>query len=53
VDKSHSYAQRHADAGTPIEVLAELMGHTRLTSTQVYYRNPRVLHHPGEKALVA
>jgi integrase len=34
----HSYAQRHADAGTPIEVLAELMGHTRLTSTQVYYR---------------
>lgn len=34
----HSFAQRHADSGTPIEVLAELMGHTRLTSTQTYYR---------------
>lgn len=34
----HSFAQRHADSGTPIEVLAELMGHTRLTSTQAYYR---------------
>jgi len=37
----HSFAQRHADSGTPIEVLAELMGHTRLTTTQVYYRSPR------------
>jgi integrase len=34
----HSFAQRHADAGTPIEVLAELMGHTRLTSTQAYFK---------------
>ncbi len=34
----HSFAQRHADAGTPIEVLAELMGHRRLTTTQAYYR---------------
>jgi len=34
----HSYAQRHADSGTPIEVLAALMGHRRLTSTQNYYR---------------
>jgi len=34
----HSYAQRHSDSGTPIEVLAVLMGHTRLTTTQVYYR---------------
>lgn len=34
----HTFAQRHADSGTPIEVLAELMGHTRLTSTQAYYR---------------
>ncbi|MGH9107025.1 MAG: tyrosine-type recombinase/integrase, partial [Acidimicrobiales bacterium] len=34
----HSFAQRHADTGVPVEVLAELMGHTRLTSTQVYYR---------------
>jgi len=34
----HSYAQRHADAGTPVEVLAALMGHQRLTTTQGYYR---------------
>ena len=34
----HSFAQRHADNGTPVEVLAELMGHARLTSTQIYYR---------------
>jgi integrase len=34
----HTYAQRHADSGTPVEVLAALMGHTRLTTTQIYYR---------------
>lgn len=34
----HSYAQRHADSGTPIEVLAALMGHSQLTTTQGYYR---------------
>ena len=34
----HSFAQRHADSGTPIEVLAELMGHSRLTTTQAYFR---------------
>ncbi len=33
----HCYAQRHADNGTPVEVLAALMGHTRLTTTQGYY----------------
>jgi len=34
----HCYAQRHADAGTPVEVLAVLMGHKQLSTTQVYYR---------------
>lgn len=33
----HSYAQRHADAGVPLDVLAELMGHELLSSTQAYY----------------
>lgn len=33
----HSYAQRHADNGTPIDVLAELMGHTNMNTTQGYY----------------
>lgn len=34
----HSYAQRHADAGTPVDVLRELMGHRSLNTTQGYYR---------------
>jgi integrase len=34
----HSYAQRHADGGTPVEVLADLMGHKKLSTTQGYYR---------------
>ncbi|MFJ4901973.1 tyrosine-type recombinase/integrase [Streptomyces sp. NPDC088727] len=34
----HSYAQRHADAGTLPDVLRELMGHRSLQTTQGYYR---------------
>jgi len=34
----HSYAQRHADAGTPPDVLRELMGHKALGTTQTCYR---------------
>lgn len=34
----HTYAQRHADAGTPVEVLQELLGHEQISSTQVYYQ---------------
>lgn len=34
----HSYAQRHVDAGTPVEVLKELMGHDCLNTTSAYYR---------------
>ena len=33
----HSYAQRHADAGVPVEVLKELMDHRTITVTQGYY----------------
>lgn len=33
----HSYAQRHADAGTPVDVLRELMGHRSIATTQGYY----------------
>ena len=29
----HSYAQRHADAGVPIDVLRELMSHRKLDTT--------------------
>ncbi|MFJ1648246.1 hypothetical protein [Streptomyces sp. NPDC088258] len=34
----HSYAQRHADAGVPIDQLRKLMDHDLLESTRRYYR---------------
>ncbi|MEU0990647.1 site-specific integrase [Streptomyces sp. NPDC005953] len=34
----HSFAQRHADAGVPPEVLKDLMDHRQLMTTQAYYR---------------
>ncbi|MEV7856438.1 site-specific integrase [Streptomyces sp. NPDC088183] len=34
----HSFAQRHADAGVPIEVLSPLMDHDSYQSTRCYYR---------------
>ncbi|MFB7225547.1 tyrosine-type recombinase/integrase [Streptomyces sp. NPDC056227] len=34
----HSYAQRHADAGTPVDVLRELMDHRSIAMTQRYYQ---------------
>ncbi|GAB3950291.1 tyrosine-type recombinase/integrase [Streptomyces sparsus] len=34
----HSYAQRHADRGTPVDVLNVLMDHRQLSTTQGYYR---------------
>jgi integrase len=34
----HSYAQRHADAGVPVDVLKELMDHVAVTTTMGYYR---------------
>ena len=33
----HTYAQRHADAGVPVDVLAELMDHRSLDTTRGYY----------------
>jgi integrase len=34
----HSYAQRHADAGTPVDTLKELLGHDTVRTTLGYYR---------------
>ncbi|MFN2496444.1 MAG: tyrosine-type recombinase/integrase [Pseudonocardiaceae bacterium] len=34
----HTYAQRHADAAVPIDVLAELLDHRNLNVTRRYYR---------------
>ncbi len=33
----HTYAQRHADAGVPVDVLATLMDHRSLDTTRGYY----------------
>ncbi|QHC23224.1 tyrosine-type recombinase/integrase [Streptomyces sp. GS7] len=49
----HSYAQRHADAGVPIDVLRELMDHRQISTTMGYYKNPRELHLMGENPQVA
>ncbi|MET8624686.1 hypothetical protein ABZW30_13170 [Kitasatospora sp. NPDC004669] len=34
----HTYAQRHADAGVPPDVLQQLMDHEQAVTTQQYYR---------------
>ncbi|WP_331724312.1 tyrosine-type recombinase/integrase (plasmid) [Streptomyces longwoodensis] len=34
----HCYAQRHADAGVPVDVLKELMDHRLIKTTMGYYR---------------
>ncbi len=34
----HSYAQRHADAGVPVDVLRELLDHDSMDTTRIYYR---------------
>src|SRR5262249_37215763 len=33
----HSFAHRHADAGTPVDVLKNLIGHRSMSTTQLYY----------------
>lgn len=33
----HTYAQRHADAGTPVDVLRQLMDHISIETTMGYY----------------
>ena len=48
----HSYAQRHADNGTPVDVLRQLMDHRSIQTTGGYY-NPRELHQTGEFPQVA
>ncbi|GAA2463052.1 tyrosine-type recombinase/integrase [Streptomyces macrosporus] len=36
----HAYAQRHADAGVPVDVLKELMDHRSIVTTMSYYQVP-------------
>ena len=51
-ETSHSYAQRHADAGIDVDVLKELMDHKSVDTTMGYF-NPRELHQMGAFSQVA
>ncbi len=46
----HTYAQRHADSGTPPDVLRDLMGHRQMATTQGYYQ---VTEHRKRRAVDA
>ncbi|MFI7642316.1 tyrosine-type recombinase/integrase [Nonomuraea sp. NPDC049400] len=48
----HSYCQRHADAGVPIDVLRELMDHRSTNTTAGYFTDPWELHQTGEMSQV-
>lgn len=49
----HTYAQRHADAGVPIDVLAELMDHRKLDTTSGYYRISKDRRHEAVDRVAA
>lgn len=49
----HSYAQRHADAGVPVDVLKDLLDHASIQTTMGYYSNARELHQTGASSRVA
>jgi hypothetical protein len=46
----HSYAQRHADAGVPVDVLKELLDHRSIETTLGYYS---VTHKRKQQAIRA
>ena len=49
-DTRHSYAQRHADAGVPVDVLKELLDHGSIQTTLGYYS---VTHKRKQQAIRA
>lgn len=49
----HTYAQRHADAGTPVDVLKELMDHRAASTTMGYYTVPLKRKQQAVKTLSA
>jgi integrase len=54
----HSYAQRHADAGVPVDVLKELLDHLSVGTTMGYYsvslkRKTQAIHAVGSLAIDA
>lgn len=47
----HTWAQDHADAGTPLEVLQDLLGHSKPSTTQGYYRMTHARRHEAVNRL--
>lgn len=47
----HTWAQDHADAGTPLEVLQDLLGHAKPSTTQGYYRMTHARRHAAVNRL--
>lgn len=47
----HTWAQDHADAGTPLEVLQDLLGHSKPGTTQGYYRMTHARRHEAMNRL--
>ncbi|MGO1381304.1 MAG: tyrosine-type recombinase/integrase [Corynebacterium sp.] len=47
----HTWAQDHADAGTPLEVLQDLLGHAKPGTTQGYYRMTQARRHEAVSRL--
>lgn len=47
----HTWAQDHSDAGTPLEVLQELLGHAKPSTTQGYYRMTHARRHEAVNRL--
>ena len=48
----HTLATRLLEDGTPVEQIADILGHQSVASTGVYL-NSRELHQPGEKPQVS
>ncbi|ALV42751.1 hypothetical protein AU252_17625 [Pseudarthrobacter sulfonivorans] len=47
----HTWAQDHADAGIPLEVLQDLLGHSKPGTTQGYYRMTHARRHEAMNRL--
>ncbi|MGH3226555.1 MAG: site-specific integrase [Streptosporangiaceae bacterium] len=48
----HTFVSLLSAHGVPVEAIALLAGHNQTSTTELVYRNSRVLHQPGEKPQV-
>ena len=49
----HTFVSLLSSSGTPLEDIADLVGHKGTATTETVYRNSQELHQPGEKAQVS